>query len=142
MINRRSNFHCLYCNPYNVPTASSILKSIMFCAVSIHLAPFLFCTRNNEEETIASETIVNSGCVRASTEAVRTHTVADLLFLFIERSRPHLSGPGDIHVQLPCMATHSSHSLRARAPVARCRASALAAAEHTSLQLRSIVRSN
>ncbi|CAD0196376.1 unnamed protein product [Chrysodeixis includens] len=102
----------------------------MFCAVSIHLAPFLFCAHNNEEETIASETIVNSRCMLGAAEAVRTHTVADLLFLFIERSRPHLSGPGDIHVQLPAMATHSSRSLRARAPVARCRA-ALTAAEHT-----------
>lgn len=62
MINRRSDFHCLYRNPCNVPTAPNLLNIV--CGAGILLAPLPLPTHHNDEETNASETIEYSGCVR------------------------------------------------------------------------------
>lgn len=86
-----------------------ILNHISPSSAGVHSSrtPLALPTHNNrgEEEAIVSETIVDSGCVRATAaEAARTHTDTDLFFLFIERSRPHLSGRATYMVQLPIMA--------------------------------------
>lgn len=71
----------------------------MVNAGGAHSSRFALPTYTEKRKLLQAETIVDSGCVRAAAETARAHTDVDLLFLFIGRSRPHLSD--DKRTQLP-----------------------------------------